>query len=202
MPILAFEQTHCRINSIRREPFLQALAGPEFNKLLDKGRELFEPGLSALTPDQRRELSRSEDLAGAVQREASKWAYVITLRGHDEWTEKIMQDGVGDVQVDLRRLTARYSTAVAPYTAAFGGTHLVPPNQIDAVRNEGSGLQFVSGTDRRYFEREKWPGLQALLEIGLIRYTLGTPIPEQTIEPPAVPEDKYFDNFLPDFDTG
>jgi hypothetical protein len=133
MPILAFEQTRCRINSIRRAPFLQALAGSTFDALVDEGKQLFEPGLSAFTPDQRKELSRSEDLAGALQREASKWAYAITLRGHDEWTKKIMQDGVGDVQVALRRLTARYSAASAPYTAAFGGAHLVPSSQIHVL---------------------------------------------------------------------
>jgi hypothetical protein len=196
MPILAFEQTHCRINSIRRAPLLQALAGSAFNKFVEKGKELFEPGLSSLTSNQRKELTRSDDLPGALQKVASNWAYVIALRGQDEWTEKITQNGVGDVQADLRRLTARYSAAVAPYTAAFGGTHLVPPRQIDALRNEGGVLQFVSGAERRLFERERWPGLQALMEVGLIRYTLGTPVPEQTIEPPAVPEDKHFDNFL------
>lgn len=196
MPILAFEQTRCRINSIRRAPFLQALAGSTFDALFNKGKELFEPGLSTLTPDQRKALTRSEDLSGALQRTASQWAYIITLRGHDEWTEKITQDGVGDVQREIRRLTARYSAAAAPYTAAFGGAHLVPPRQIDALRDEGGALQFVSPDNRRDLDQERWPGLQALMEVGLIRYTLDTPVPEQTLETPAVPEDRHFANFL------
>jgi hypothetical protein len=195
MPILAYEQTRCRINSIRRAPFLKAIASPQFEKFVDEGKHLFEPALAELSPEQREALTRSRELPGAVQKVSTNWAYVVSLRGRDDWTEDLRREGVHDGPRELRRLTARYSAAAAPYTAAFGGTHLVPPRQLDALRSEGVALQLVSAA-RRPLDQDKWPGLRALTEAGLIRHTLGTDLPEYTIEVPAVPEDRHFENFL------
>lgn len=195
MPILAYEQTRCRINSIRRAPFLEAVAGPQFRDLVEDGKRLFEPSLAELSPEQREALTRSRELPGAVQKVSTNWAYVVSLRGRDEWTEEIRREGIHDGTRELRRLTARYSAAAAPYTAAFGGTHLVPPRQLDALRSEGVALQFVPAP-RLPLDHDRWPGLRALTEVGLIRHTLGADLPEQTIEVPAVPEDRHFENFL------
>lgn len=196
MPILAFEQTHCRINSIRRAPFLRAVAGSRFEEVVNQGKRLFHPLLSTLQPDLLERLTRNETLSGALHKVATNWAYILAFRGEDAWTQRMVEGGAGDAQRELRRLIARYTAAAAPYTAAFGGTHLVSPRQIDAVREEAGDVQFITLENRSILEKERWPGLQALTEAGLIRYTLDSPLPEQALDAPAVPEQRHFDNFL------
>lgn len=204
-PILDSNHTHCRINAIRRRRFLELL-GFDQEEAISEAKRLFTSGLVALDKQSREELTRDERIAGAIVKIAANWAYVVTLgSGNSEaeaWVETTRanppQNATDMVEV-LWGLKARKALIAAPYTAAFGGTHLISPQEIGAILGHYGPTNAIVKRDSNSkvpLTKSALVFREFLVEVGLNRYLLDTPVPDHEAIVPIAPSDREFRNFV------
>jgi hypothetical protein len=155
--------TKCRINSVRRKPFLSLIGKTKFAESVKEGEGLFRSALRKLGEDRRQRLCRDASLKGALVRTANNWAYVGVLGDaspeFELWMEQVRDHPPDEQSVEpiLRDLEAAKLLLASPFTAAFGGTHIIHERRLAGLSRRFETVSFGDAEQlrkRSVFSRE------------------------------------------------
>ena len=155
-----------RILSIRRKKFLDSMSDT-FSECQAEGDGILRPVIQRLSPPQMEKLFRGSTPEEAMQKAASNWAYIRVLGAANErvkaWCNQLESDPeyVRQIADQLPgQLQARKSLVASISTAAFGGTHIIPRDQLHQF---DLTLGATAIEDRNRFSRMDWSKMRELL---------------------------------------